>query len=150
MNSASSPSAKYRRASGFTLIEIMVVIVILGVLGALVIPNIIGRTGEARVTAAKSDMRAIANALDLYKLDNFNYPSTDQGLQALVTQPGGFPEAKNWNPDGYLKKLPKDPWGNDYQYISPGRNGKYDLFSLGSDGRPGGEKEAADLNNWEL
>ncbi len=150
MNSASSRSANYRPARGFTLIEIMVVIVILGVLGALVIPNIIGRTGEARVTAAKSDMRAIANALDLYKLDNFNYPSTDQGLQALVTQPSGFPEAKNWNPDGYLKKLPRDPWGNDYQYISPGRNGQYDLFSLGSDGRPGGEKEAADLNNWEL
>ncbi len=150
MNSVSFPLGMYRRARGFTLIEIMVVIVILGVLGALVIPNIIGRTGEARVTAAKSDMRAVANALDLYKLDNFNYPSTDQGLQALVTQPGGFPEAKNWNPDGYLKKLPKDPWGNDYQYISPGRNGKYDLFSLGSDGRPGGEKEAADLNNWEL
>ncbi len=150
MNSASSRSANYRPARGFTLIEIMVVIVILGVLGALVIPNIIGRTGEARVTAAKSDMRSIANALDLYKLDNFNYPSTDQGLQALVTQPSGFPEAKNWNPDGYLKKLPRDPWGNDYQYISPGRNGQYDLFSLGSDGRPGGEKEAADLNNWEL
>ncbi len=150
MNSVSSAPGTCRRARGFTLIEIMVVIVILGVLGALVIPNIIGRTGEARVTAAKSDMRAVANALDLYKLDNFNYPSTDQGLQALVTQPGGFPEAKNWNPDGYLKKLPKDPWGNDYQYISPGRNGKYDLFSLGSDGRPGGEKEAADLNNWEL
>lgn len=136
--------------AGFTLIEIMVVIVILGILGALVIPNIIGRTGEARVTAAKSDIKAIANALNLYKLDNFSFPSTDQGLQALVEQPTGFPEPKNWNPEGYLDKLPRDPWGNPYEYISPGQHGKYDLSSLGADGAPGGEGDAADINNWEM
>lgn len=142
--------ARPRSMAGFTLIEIMVVIVILGILGALVIPNVIGRTGAARVTAAKSDIRAIGNALNLYKLDNFNFPSTDQGLQALVEQPSGFPEPKNWNPEGYLDKVPKDPWGNPYQYISPGQHGKYDLSSLGADGAPDGEGEAADINSWEL
>lgn len=134
-----------RKSGGFTLIEIMVVIVILGVLGALVVPNVLGRTGEARVKAAQVDLRAIGTALDMYRMDNFVYPSTDQGLQALVSAPSGFPEARNWNPDGYLKRMPKDPWGNDYQYVSPGANGPYDLFSLGADGRPGGEGEAADL-----
>lgn len=137
-------------AKGFTLIEIMVVVVILGILGALVVPNILGRTGEARVAATKSDIRSIANALDLYKLDNHNYPSTDQGLEALSSKPSGYPEAKNWNADGYLKKLPQDPWGNGYQYVSPGSHGKYDLYSLGADGREGGSDENSDINNWEL
>ncbi|NIB44466.1 type II secretion system major pseudopilin GspG [Pseudomaricurvus alkylphenolicus] len=132
---------------GFTLIEIMVVIVILGILAALVAPNILGRTGEARITAAKSDINSISNALDLYKLDNFTYPSTDQGLEALVTQPSGFPEAPNWNPDGYLKSVPKDPWGNDYLYVSPGENGGFDLYSLGADRREGGEGDNADIGN---
>ncbi len=140
---------KVKQQQGFTLIEIMVVVVILGILGALIVPNIMGRTGEARITAAKSDLRAIGNALNLYRLDNFNYPSTDQGLEALVTKPGGFPEAKNWNPDGYLARLPKDPWGNDYLYLSPGSHGPYDLYSHGSDGREGGEGEAADIVSWE-
>ena len=135
--------------SGFTLIEIMVVIVILGILGALIVPNIVGRAADARVAAAKSDLRAISNALNLYKLDNFNFPSTDQGLEALVTKPSGFPEAKNWNPEGYLPKLPKDPWGNPYQFISPGVHGKYDLYSLGADGVEGGEEDDADILNWE-
>jgi len=138
-----------KHTQGFTLIEIMVVIVILGVLAALVVPNILGRPDEARVSAAKSDIKAISNALNLYKLDNFNYPSTDQGLQALVTKPSGSPEAKNWNPDGYLPKLPKDGWGNEYQYLSPGAHGRFDLYSLGADGREGGEGIDADITSWE-
>ncbi|WP_323844158.1 type II secretion system major pseudopilin GspG [Microbulbifer magnicolonia] len=133
-----------RKSGGFTLIEIMVVIVILGVLGALVVPNVLGRTGEARMKAAVVDLRAIETALDMYRMDNFVYPSSDQGLQALVAKPSGFPEAKNWV-EPYLKKAPKDPWGNEYQYISPGSSGPYDLFSLGADGKPGGEGEAADI-----
>jgi len=135
-------------ARGFTLIEIMVVIVILGVLAALVVPNILGRPDEARVTAATADIQAVSNALDLYRLDNYNYPSTDQGLQALVSKPGGSPEAKNWNTDGYLKKVPKDGWGNEYQYLSPGAHGKFDLYSLGADGREGGEGLDQDIISW--
>lgn len=139
---------QYQRSQrGFTLIEIMVVVVILGILAALITPNILGRTGEARITAARSDINSIGNALDLYKLDNFTYPSTDQGLQALTEKPSGYPEAANWNPDGYLKTLPKDPWGNDYMYISPGSNKPYDLYSLGADKREGGEGENADISN---
>lgn len=141
---------KYRAQKGFTLIEIMVVIVILGVLAALVVPNIMGRPDEARVTAAQSDIRSISNALDLFKLDNFGYPTTDQGLDGLVTKPAGSPEPKNWNPDGYLKKVPKDPWGNEYQYLSPGAHGKFDLYSFGADGREGGEGVNADINSWEI
>ena len=138
------------RQAGFTLIEIMVVVVILGILGALIVPNILGRTEETRITAAKSDIRAIGNALNLYRLDNFNYPSTDQGLDALSTKPSGFPEAKNWNPEGYLPKTPKDPWGNDYIYISPGNNGPYDLYSHGADGKEGGEGPDRDILSWAL
>lgn len=132
---------------GFTLIEIMVVVVILGILAALIAPNILGRTGEARIIAAQSDINSINNALDLYKLDNFSYPSTDQGLEALVSKPSGFPEASNWNSEGYLKTLPKDPWGTPYQYLSPGSNGPYDLYSLGADKREGGDGENADITN---
>ena len=139
-----------RQQSGFTLIEIMVVVVILGILGALIVPNIMGRTGEARVTATQSDIRAIGSALNLYRLDNFNYPSTDQGLEALVNKPGGFPEAKNWNSQGYLPKLPKDPWGNDYLYLSPGTHGAYDLYSHGADGKEGGEDAGGDILSWDL
>ena len=138
------------RQQGFTLIEIMVVIVILGVLAALVVPNILGRPDEARITAAKSDIQAISNALNLYKLDNYNYPSTDQGLQALVSKPSGSPEAKNWNPDGYLSKLPKDGWGNEYQYLSPGAHGRFDLYSFGADGREGGEEINQDIVSWNI
>lgn len=135
-------------SQGFTLIEIMVVIVILGVLAALVVPNILGRPDEARVTAATADIQAVSNALDLYRLDNYNYPGTDQGLQALVSKPGGSPEAKNWNSDGYLKKVPKDGWGNEYLYLSPGAHGKFDLYSLGADGREGGEGLDQDITSW--
>lgn len=137
-----------RKQRGFTLIEIMVVVVILGVLAALVVPNIMGKPDEARISAAKSDIRTISGALNMYKLHNFTYPSTDQGLQALVTKPAGSPEAKNWDPDGYLPKLPKDGWGNEYQYISPGAHGRFDLYSFGADGREGGEGVDADIVSW--
>ncbi|GAB3096084.1 type II secretion system major pseudopilin GspG [Pseudomaricurvus hydrocarbonicus] len=146
-NTTKKNALSQMRQKGFTLIEIMVVVVILGILAALVVPNIIGRPGEARMTAARSDINSIGNALDLYKLDNHTYPSTDQGLEALVTKPSGFPEPANWNPQGYLKSLPKDPWGNDYLYVSPGNKSAYDLYSLGADNREGGEDENADIYN---
>lgn len=135
---------------GFTLIEIMVVVVIIGVLIGLVAPNVMTRVDEARVTAARSDIVTLEQALELYKLDNLRYPSTDQGLQALIEKPSGSPAPKNWNPQGYLKKaqLPVDPWGNPYQYISPGSRGLFDLYSLGADGREGGEGYDADIGNW--
>jgi general secretion pathway protein G len=132
------------RTGGFTLIEIMMVVVIIGILAALIIPNVVGRDDQARVTAAKSDLNGIANALNMYKLDNFHYPSTDQGLEALVTQPSGFPEAKNWNPNGYLKKAPGDPWGTPYVYIATSDG--FELYSLGSDGVEGGERYSADIH----
>lgn len=113
-----------RSQAGFTLIEIMVVVVILGVLAALVVPQIMSRPDQAKVTAARADINAIAMALDIYKLDNHGYPGTQQGLDALVSKPSGSPPARNWNPDGYLKRLPVDPWGNPYQFITPGSQGK--------------------------
>ncbi|MHC5348289.1 type II secretion system major pseudopilin GspG [Metapseudomonas furukawaii] len=142
---------KLRRSqSGFTLIEIMVVVVILGILAALVVPQVMNRPDQAKVTVAKGDIKAIGAALDMYKLDNFAYPSTQQGLDALVSRPSGNPPAKNWNKDGYLKKLPIDPWGNPYQYLSPGsKGGAYDLYSLGADGKDGGSDNDADITNWE-
>ncbi|MDE3737357.1 MULTISPECIES: type II secretion system major pseudopilin GspG [Pseudomonas] len=136
---------------GFTLIEIMVVVVILGVLAALVVPQLMSRPDQAKVTAAQSDIKAIAMALDIYRLDNHVYPSTQQGLDALVSRPSGTPPARNWNLDGYLKRLPVDPWGNAYQYIAPGSDGNaYDLFSFGADGRSGGDGLNADIGNWDL
>jgi len=138
-----------RRQGGFTLIEIMVVVVILGILASVVVPKIMDNPDKARMVKAKNDVQAIKGALDLYKLDNFNYPSTDQGLQALVQQPSGSPEARNWKRGGYLDRLPRDPWGNDYQYLHPGVNGEVDIFSYGADGRPGGESYAADIGNWQ-
>lgn len=133
---------------GFTLLEIMIVVVIIGVLAALVVPNIVGRTHQAQVVRAKTDLQTLEGSLNLYKLDNFNFPSTEQGLEALVRQPGGDPPAKNWKSGGYVTKLPKDPWGNLYQYLSPGSHGKIDIFSLGADAQVGGEGEAADIGNW--
>lgn len=134
-----------RKTDGFTLIEIMVVIVILSILGALVAPNILGRSGQARVAAAKSDINNLASALEMYKLDNQKFPSTNQGLEALVEMPSGDPVPKNWNTSGYIKKLPPDPWGNDYFYISPGKQSDFDLYSLGADMKEGGEGEDADI-----
>ena len=142
--------SKMMKQAGFTLIEIMVVVVILGILGALVIPKIMSKPDQARIVAAQSDIRSISSALEMYKLDNFSYPSTSQGLQALVTKPSGTPEAKNWNSGGYLKQLPKDPWGNPYQYISPGAHGDFDLYSWGPDGKEGGQDKDADIVNWEV
>ena len=136
---------------GFTLIEIMVVVVIISVLIGLVAPNILGRVDEARVTAAQADIATLEQALEMYKLDNQRYPTTDQGLDALIVMPGSEPKPKRWKPEGYLKKsaIPKDPWGGDYQYISPGSNGAFDLYSLGADGREGGEGYDADIGNWQ-
>lgn len=139
-----------KRKKAFTLLELMVVLVILGALIGLVAPNILGRSDDAKVSVAKTQMRNIMSALDLYKLDNGSYPSTSQGLDALVTQPSGFPEAKNWKSGGYLKKLPLDPWGNAFIYISPGSEDDFDLFSLGGDGQEGGSENAADLSQNDL
>jgi general secretion pathway protein G len=139
-----------RKQRGFTLIEIMVVVVILGILAALVVPQVMNRPDQAKVTVAKGDIKAIGAALDMYKLDNYSYPSTQQGLDALVEKPGGNPQPKNWNRDGYLKRVPKDPWGNDYQYLSPGTQGQFDLYSYGADGKQGGSDLNADIGNWDL
>lgn len=137
-----------KRQSGFTLIEIMVVLAILGFLVAMVAPNILGRTGEAQVKIAKAQIKEISNALDLYKLDNYFYPSTSQGLNALVEKPSGSPEPKNWKAGGYMKKLPQDPWGNEYIYITEG--GTFEIISLGADGAEGGEEEAADISSKDI
>ena len=138
------------KQSGFTLIEIMVVMVILGLLVSVVAPNILGQGEKARVGVAKTQIRNISSALDIYKLDNFHYPTTEQGLEALVKQPSGSPEAKNWNKDGYLPSVPVDPWKNEYQYVSPGSEGPYDLYSFGADGREGGTDEGKDISNHDL
>nr|WP_193601668.1 type II secretion system major pseudopilin GspG [Marinobacter salexigens] len=139
-----------KSSQGFTLIEIMVVMVILGLLVAVVAPNIMGRSDQAKVTIAETQLKNLAGALDMYRLDNSHYPSTQQGLDALVSRPSGSPEPKNWNPDGYMKSLPKDPWGNEFEYVSPGREGPYDLYSKGSDGQEGGDDDAADISVWNI
>lgn len=136
------------RHSGFTLIEVMIVIVILGVLAALIVPKVMGRPDEARVIAAKQDIATIMQSLKLYKLDNRRYPSTEQGLAALVQKPSLAPLPDNWNPGGYLEKLPKDPWGKPYVYLSPGLNGEIDVMSYGADGQSGGQGTDADIGNW--
>jgi type II secretion system protein G len=139
----SLPRHRRPQAYGFTLIEIMVVVVILGIMAALVVPNIAGRQEQAQRTAVESDLNALANALEFYRLDNFTYPSTEQGLEALVTQPSGYPEARRWKSGGYLRRLPTDPWGTPYQYLSSGE--RFELYSLGADGQEGGEGGAADI-----
>jgi general secretion pathway protein G len=136
------------RMKGFTLIEIMVVVVILGILGALIVPNIIGRPDEARVTAARADISQVGNSLELYRLDNGVYPSSDQGLDALVEEPAGFPEPRNWNPVGYLKRLPVDPWGEPYLYYSEDRT--IEVYSFGADRKDGGEGIDADIRLSDL
>lgn len=149
MHSTVAP-ALHRRAAGFTLIEIMVVVVILGILAALVLPNVMGRIGQAQTTKVKADIQGYETALSLFRLDNFKYPTTDQGLEALVKQPAD-PTIRNWKEGGYIRALKKDPWGNDYQYVYPGTHGtEYDIFTLGADGQPGGEGENADIGNWNL
>ncbi len=138
-----------KKQQGFTLIEIIVVVVIIGILATFVAPKFLGRTDEARVTKAKNDIQALESALDLYKLDNYTYPTTDQGLEALVTRPTSDPVPTNWKEGGYLKKLRKDPWQRDYLYLYPGEHGEVDIYSLGADGVEGGEGAAADIGNWE-
>ena len=135
---------------GFTLIEILVVIVILGVLAALIVPNVIGRPDEARVTVAKSDIAAVMSALKLYRLDNQRYPTGEQGLAALVARPEQPPVPANWKPGGYLEKLPKDPWGRPYVYINPGVRGEIEVMSFGADGKSGGTGVDADIGSWDL
>ncbi len=134
--------------SGFTLIEVMVVVIILGILAAIVVPRVMDRPDAARITKSKQDIRAMESALNLYKLDNFVYPTTDQGLEALVVKPSGTPEPRNWKK--YMDRLAKDAWGNDYQYLSPGSKGDIDIFSFGADGQPGGSEANTDIGNWDL
>ncbi len=138
------------RQSGFTLIEIMVVVVILGILAAVVVPRIMDRPDQARIIKAKQDIRALEAALNLYRLDNFRYPTTDQGLEALTSKPTSSPEPANWKAGGYIDRLPKDPWGGAYQYLNPGEHGEFDLYTLGADVSPGGEGVNADIGNWSL
>jgi len=154
MHTVSLPSGRRspRRAlaRGFTLIEIMVVVVIMGILAALVVPKLMGRTDDARIIAAKQDIATIMQGLKLYRLDNHRYPTTEQGLQALITKPTAGPAANGWKAGGYLDKLPKDPWGNPYHYLSPGVKGEVDVFSYGADGQPGGADNDADIGSWDL
>jgi general secretion pathway protein G len=139
-----------RRAAGFTLIEILVVVVIIGILAAIVAPRIMGRIDDAQIAKARQDIRVYETALNLFRMDNYKYPSTDQGLQSLVQQPAD-PSIRNWKQGGYVDSLKKDPWGYDYQYIYPGTHGtEYDLFTLGADNQPGGEGINADIGNWTL
>jgi general secretion pathway protein G len=148
----SSSKSKLQRVkqSGFTLIEIMVVVVIMGILAALIVPKLMGRTDDARIIAAKQDIATVMQGLKLYKLDNQRYPTTEQGLQALISKPTTGPAANGWKTGGYLDKLPKDPWGNPYQLLSPGLKGEVDVFSLGADGQPGGTENDADIGSWDL
>ncbi len=145
-NQATRAFGRFTR--GFTLIEIMVVVTIIAILIAIVAPRVMDQPDKAAAVRARADIAAIATGLNLYKLDNFTYPSTDQGLAALVTKPGGQPEAPNWKAGGYMDRVPKDPWQRDYVYLSPGQHGEIDVYSLGRDGQPGGEGPAADVGNW--
>jgi general secretion pathway protein G len=142
--------APRRRAAGFTLIEILVVVVIIGILAAIVAPRIMSRIDDAQIAKARQDIRVYETALNLFRMDNYKYPTTDQGLTALVTQPAD-PGIRNWKQGGYVDSMKKDPWGYDYQYVYPGTHGtEYDLFTLGADNQPGGEGINADIGNWSL
>ncbi|MHA7875822.1 type II secretion system major pseudopilin GspG [Roseivivax sp.] len=139
------PRRRRDRQAGVTLIEMMVVLVIIAVVAAMIVPNVVGRPDEARVTVARTDLRSIESALELYRLDNRVYPTTSQGLAALVEPPTAPPVPENFPAEGYLDAMPEDPWGNDYSYRSPGQSRPFDLMSLGADGRPGGEDVNADI-----
>lgn len=138
-----------RTANGFTLIEIMVVVVIIGLLAAMIAPNIMGNLDRAEINRARQDIRSIETALNLYRLDNFRYPSTDEGLEALVRNPGEN-SAPNWKTGGYLSSIPMDPWNRPYLYLNPGRQSQFDIFTLGADGQEGGDGNNADIGNWDL
>ncbi len=138
------------RQSGFTLLEIMIVLVIIGLLSAMILPNILSKQEQAQFTKVKSDIVALESALTSYKLDNYRFPTTDQGLEALVRRPDVSPEPKNYPDGGYIRRLPNDPWDNPYQYIQPGENGPFDVWTLGADGAPGGEGDNQDIGNWNL
>ncbi|RZV36991.1 MAG: type II secretion system protein GspG [Chromatiales bacterium] len=137
------------RQAGFTLIEIMVVVIIIGILAAIVAPNVIGRVDDAQIIKAKADISNIENAMKFYRLDNFAYPTTEQGIEALVTKPTD-PSIRNWKAGGYIDRLPKDPWGNPYLFLNPGNNGEIDIYTLGADGNPGGDGLNADIGNWDV
>jgi general secretion pathway protein G len=149
METQRNRNGRLRDRAGFTLIEIMVVIVILGLLAALVVPKLIGRTEEAKKTQSRVQIRSVEQALELFKLDNGFFPGTDQGLEALVRMPDAGRSPKNYRKGGYLDRVPKDPWGNAYVYVSPGSHGDYDISSYGADGAAGGEGEDADINSWD-
>ena len=138
-----------KKQAGFTLLEVMVVVVILGILATFVVPNLLGNKEKADQKKALADIVSLENALDMYKLDNNVYPTTDQGLEALVKKPSN-PEPRNYRDGGYIKRLPKDPWGNAYQYLSPGDKGKIDVFTFGADGQEGGQGINADIGNWNV
>jgi len=142
-------SSKINRIEGFTLIEILIVVVILSILAITVVPQFLDQPAKARVARAQADIQNLNKALSMYKLDNFSYPSTSQGLQALVSKPSGQPLAKNWKPGGYIEHMINDPWGNAYQYLNPGNHSAIDIYSLGRDGQPGGEEEDKDIGNWK-
>ncbi len=151
------PAAKDRAAdhsetadAGFSLLELMVVVVILSVLALVIVPRVIDRPDQARMVRARTDLGAIASAVKFYRLDNFRYPTTEQGLAALVSPPTSAPLAQNWAEGGYIDQMPKDPWGQLYQYLSPGVHGDFDIFSYGADGAPGGEGADADIGSWSL
>ncbi|HYW02297.1 MAG TPA: type II secretion system major pseudopilin GspG [Gammaproteobacteria bacterium] len=139
-----------RRVRAFTLIEIMVVVAIMGILAAIIVPRVMNRPDTARIVKAKQDIRSLQSALNMYKLDNYHYPSTQQGLQALVKKPSGTPPAPNWKAGGYIDRLPKDPWGHPYRYLNPGQHGPIDIWTYGADNQPGGKGINATIGNWNL
>ena len=148
MRRGKNASRQTRPGAGFTLIEVLVVVVILSILAAIIVPRIMDQPDRARVTKARQDIQALVTGLNLYKLDNFSYPSTDQGLEALVQSPQGQPEARNWKAGGYIDRLPADPWGNPYLYLNPGVHGEIDVYSQGADRSAGGEGIDADIGSW--
>ncbi len=141
---------RFKSARGFTLIELMIAVVIIGILAAIIAPNVIGRLNDAKVSAAKQDVATLVQTLTMYKLDNSRFPSGEQGLKALVEKPVIAPLPNNWRTGGYIPRLPNDPWGNPYQFANPGLHGDIDVYSFGADGKAGGESEGADIGSWNL
>ena len=144
------PASNRRHSRGFTLIELMIAVVIIGILAAIIAPNVIGRLHDAKVSAAKQDVATLVQTLTMYKLDNSRFPTAEQGLKALVEKPVAAPLPNNWRNGGYIARLPNDPWGNPYQLSNPGLHGEIDVFSMGADSKAGGEGEAADVGSWNL